>query len=215
MEIIDKGRQLYQDPFGFHLRHPPGWGACRHATGAAFVISRDQRSFVLLQEMWTLAGAMPVDIVQRGTFPGAAILQQGQAGPIESNGNGRVSCYVRFRFPENASGLALVACESLGDRLLVSVCAAREPVGLQKAASLLWWITRSYRRIRFRLHGKPGHGSANHIHSRRQRAGLPFNGRTELDYRFEFWFPRTGANSWILLTTGPCRVGPRPVRMAG
>jgi len=148
MEIVDRDWQTYQDPTGFSLRHPPGWEACRHATGAAFVISPDQRAFVLLQEMSTLGGAMPVNMVQQGAFPGAAILQQAQAGQLAKDNNGRLSCYVKFRFPDNAPGLALVACEPFSSLVwLVSVCAAREPMGLQNAASLLWWITRSYRRL--------------------------------------------------------------------
>ena len=144
MEIIDRDWQIYRDPSGFSLPIPPGWSAARHATGAAFVISPDHRAVVLAQNIEPQAGVSPADVVQRGLFPAAAVLDQAVPGPVESSTPGKASCHVRFRFPDGGPAMALVTAETYETLILVSVCAAREPLGLEKWGALLWWITRGF-----------------------------------------------------------------------
>jgi hypothetical protein len=146
--------QTYRDPSGFSLKYPEGWKAFRHQSGAAMVTNLHDLAFVLIQEL-----SMPLPggeryILAQLQFPGAVLLAQPKVGPVENPAPGLVSCYVNFKFPNDARGQALVTCEKLPNCAIVTVCAARD---LDRMGPVLWQIRRSYTgdRIRTPMHPAP------------------------------------------------------------
>ncbi len=135
--------QTYKDPSGFSLKYPEGWKAFRHQSGAAMVTNLPDLAFVAIQELSLPVPGSERDILARLQFPAAVLLAHPKIGPVDNHGPGFASCYVNFKFSNDAPGQAVVTCEKLPNGAIVTVCAARD---LERMGPVMWQIRRSYTR---------------------------------------------------------------------
>lgn len=134
-------QHTYQDPSGFTLQHPEGWAAYRHNSGAALVTNLQDPAFVAIQELSNPLPGAERDILAQLKFPAAVLLAQPKVGPVENQTPGIATCYVDFKFPNDAPGRAILTCEKFINGAIVTVCAAKD---LRSMGPTMWQIRRSY-----------------------------------------------------------------------
>lgn len=134
--------QTFQDPSGFSLKFPSGWAALRHESGAAVVTHPQDLAFLLIEELPNPLPCSERDLLAQLRFPAAAaVLAQPLVGPVENQTPGKASCHVRFLFPGDIPGDAILTCERFQNGAIVTVCAARD---LPAVSKTLWQVRRSY-----------------------------------------------------------------------